>query len=420
MVPRTAKPLSFGLRALLVANFFHTMAFLAIITFVGDQVFRVTGRPIDLGLLGVALFVPVFFLSPIGGTIADRFDRRIVFAIPVGVEVAVSLGLVVFVRSDPTSVWPFFAFATLYGAARAFAAPASRSLPIDLVGSDQLERMVALKAVSFQMGVVIGPVVGGFLAVVRPELPYLFGAIVLLVALGLVAFVPKPQIERLETSPGPRQAFTDAIEGLRYVRNNQIVLGVIGLDLFAVLLGGATALLPAIADERLGVGEVGLGWLRAADGIGAASMSIVLSFMAFRRNIGKVLLYTVAVFGVATIALGLTTNYALAFGAIFVLSAADAVSVYIRSSIVPLATPENMRGRVISLENVFIGGSNELGSLESGAAAQLIGVVGAIITGGVGTLAVVAFWWWRFPALRDVDRFEDVRVRSDPTGLPEV
>lgn len=411
MAREKSEPFSFGLRALLFANFGHTMAFLAVITFVGDQIFSITGRPIDLGLLGVALFVPVFFLSPIGGTIADRFDRRIVYAIPVGIEVLLCLGLVAFVRSDPTQVWPFFMFAVLYGTARSFAAPASRSLPIDLVGSDQLDRMIALKALSFQMGVVVGPVAGGFLAVASPELPYLFGAVVLIFVLVLLIFVPKPQTERLETAPGPRQALTDAIEGLRYVRNNQIVLGAIGLDLFAVLLGGATALLPAIADERLGVGEVGLGWLRAADGIGAASMSLLLSFIALKRNIGKVLLYTVAIFGLATIVLGFTSNYALAFGAIFVLSAADAISVYIRSSIVPLATPENMRGRVIALENVFIGGSNELGSLESGVAAQILGLVGAIVTGGIGTLAVVAFWWWRFPTLRDVDRFEDVRVR---------
>ena len=413
MARQTAPPLSFGLRALLLANFGHTMAFLAVVTFVGDQIFGITGRPLDLGLLGLALFVPVVFMSPIGGTIADRFDRRIVYAVPLTFEIAVCLGLAAFVRSDPTHVWPFFVFAALYGGARAVAAPAGRTLPIDLVGPEQLDRIVSLKALSIQMGVVVGPVAGGFLAVISPELPYVFGAGSLTVSFVLLlAFVPKPQTERLQTAPGARQGLRDAIEGLRYIRNNEIVLASIGLDLFAVLLGGATALLPAIAEERLGVGEVGLGWLRAADGIGAASMSVVLSFIAFRRNLGRVLLLTVAVFGFATIMLGLTTNYGLAFGAIFILSAADAVSVYIRSSIVPLATPESMRGRVVALENVFIGGSNELGSLESGVAAQVLGLVGSIVTGGIGTLAVVAFWWWRFPALRAVDRFIDVQVEG--------
>lgn len=409
-----APPLSNGLRALLFANFFNTLAFLAFVTFVGDQIFGITGRPLDLGFLGVALFVPVFFLSPIGGTIADRFDRRFVYAVPVAIEFCTAIGVIFFVRSEPTTVWPFFAFAALFGVSRSFAAPASRSLPIDLASEAQLDRMVALKALSFQMGVVVGPVAAGFLAVISPELPYVFSAFSLATCFTLLFFVPKPQTERLKSAPGPRQALVDAVEGFHYVRNNEIVRAAIGLDLFAVLLGGATALLPAIASERLGVEEVGLGWLRAADGIGAATMSIVLSFMALRRNIGKILLVTVAIFGFATIALGATTSYGVAFAAIFTLSAADAISVYIRSTVVPLATPENMRGRVIALENVFIGGSNELGALESGLAAQVLGVSGAIITGGIGTLAVVAFWWWRFPKLREVDRFNDVRVDVAP------
>lgn len=412
MSRQNADRLTFGLRALLVANFAHAMAFLAVITFVGDQIFRITRQPLDLGLLGLAMFVPVVLLSPFSGSIADRFDRRLVYAVPVVAQVLVCFALAAFVRSDPTHVWPFFLFAALYGGARSFSSPASRTLPIDLATPAQLNRIVGLKSLSIHMGVVVGPIVGGFLAVIAPELPYVFGGIVLIVVLALLTLVPKPTTARLETAPGPRQAVTDAIEGLRYVRNKEILRGAIGLDLFAVLLGGATALLPAIAEERLGVEEVGLGWLRAADGIGAASMSLGLSYFAFRRNVGKVLLFAIGIFGVATIVLGLTTNYAVAFAAIFVLSAADAVSVYVRSSIVPLATPENMRGRVTSLENVFIGGSNELGSLESGVAAQLIGVVGSIVTGGVGTIAVVIFWWWKFPALRDVDTFEDIRVKT--------
>ena len=412
-------PLPWGLRALLLANFGSTFAFIGLITFVGDQLFALTGRPLDLGLLGVALFVPVFLLSPIGGTVADRFDRRLVYAIPVAVEIVIAIGLVAYVRSGPTAAWPFFSFAAAYGAARAFAAPASRSLPIDLAGPDHLDRIIALKALSFQMGVVVGPVAAGFAAVIAAELPFAMSAMVLVVVLLLLSQVPAPQTERLRSAAGPKQAFRDAVEGFRYIRNNEIVLAAIGLDLFAVLLGGATALLPAIAEDRLGVGEVGLGWLRAADGIGAASMSVVLSFVAFKRHVGRILLVSVAVFGVATIALGFATNYGVAFVAIMVLSAADAISVYIRSSIVPLATPENMRGRVIALENVFIGGSNELGSLESGLAAQFLGLVGAIVTGGVGTIAVVAVWWWKFPALRNVDRFEDVRI-DQPSVPPPV
>ena len=406
--------LPLGLRALLFANFLNTFAYVGLITFLGDQVFSITGRELDLGLLALAVFVPVFLLSPIGGTVADRVDRRILYALTLALQVLVAFGVFLYSRTDPTRVWPFFVLMVVYGAGRSFAAPASRSLPIDLAAPEQLERVIALKALAFQSGVIVGPVVAGFAAVVAVELPYLISTLLLTAALGLLAIVPSSQVDRLTTPKGPLQAFADAVDGFRYIRRNPVILGAISLDLFAVLLGGATALLPAIVEKRLGVGEVGLGWLRAADGIGAATMSLGLASMPLRRHVGRVLLISVAVFGAATIVLGFTRTYAVAFGAIVVLSAADAISVYIRSSIIPLATPEAMRGRVIALENVFIGGSNELGALESGVAAQLLGLVWAIVTGGIGTLVVVATWWRLFPALRNVDRFEDVRVAAAP------
>ncbi len=411
-------PLPRGIRALLLANFFSTFAYLGIITFAGDQVFAISGRELDLGLLGLAAFVPIFVFSPLAGTLVDRFDRRVMYAGAVAVEILLAAFLFLYVRSDPTSVLPIFAAVAGYGAARAFAAPASRAMPIDLAPPEILERVIALKALAFQTGVIAGPVVAGFAAVIAPELPYLIGTVLLVGVLLLLTQVTKPPIQQLDTPTGPLQAFRDAFEGMRYVRQNPIVFGAISLDLFAVLLGGATALLPAIAEKHLGVGEVGLGWLRAADGIGAASVSAVLASRPLQRRVGKVLLWSIAAFGVATIVLGFTKNYAVAFIAILALSGADAISVYIRSSLVPLATPEVMRGRVIALENVFIGGSNELGSLESGVAAQLLGLVWAVVTGGVGTLAVVALWWKFFPALRNVDRFEDVRLEPPPAPPP--
>lgn len=405
-------PVPRGIRALLLANFFSTFAYLGVITFSGDQVFAISGRELDLGLLGLAAFVPIFLLSPIAGTLVDRYDRRYIYGVAVLIEIALSLGLFAYVRAEPTSVWPIFAFISGYGAARSFAAPAGRAMPIDLAPAEILERVIALKSLAFQAGVIAGPVVAGFAAAVSPDLPFLIAAVLLLLVLAMLSQVTKPPIEQLATPTGPMQAFRDAIDGFRYMRKNEILVGAISLDLFAVLLGGATALLPAIAKERLGVSEIGLGWLRAADGIGAASVSLALAYRPVKRHIGNVLLLTVGLFGIATIALGLTHTYFVAFVAIVVLSAADAVSVYIRSSLVPLATPEVMRGRIIALENVFIGGSNELGSLESGVAAQLIGLTGAIVTGGVGTIAVVAVWWRMFPALRNIDRFDDVRVAS--------
>lgn len=397
-----------GIRALLLANFCSTFAYLGIITFAGDQVFGITGRELDLGLLGLAAFVPIFVLSPIAGTMVDRFDRRLMYGGAVVIEIGIALALFLYVRSDPESVWPIFALVALFGACRAFAAPASRAMPIDLAPPESLERVIAVKALAFQSGVIAGPIVAGFAAAIAPELPYLIAAVLLITVALLLTLVPKPPIEQLETPPGALQAFRDAVDGLRYIRGNQILLAAVSLDLFAVLLGGATALLPALIAERLGGAEIGLGTLRAADGIGAASMSLLLAWRPIRRRIGTILLASVGIFGLATIALGLTTSFTVAFAAIFVLSGADAISVYIRSSVVPLATPEVMRGRVIALENVFIGGSNELGALESGVAAQFIGLVGAIVTGGLGTLAVVVLWWRWFPALRRIDRFDDV------------
>lgn len=397
-----------GIRALLLANFCSTFAYLGIITFAGDQVFSITRRELDLGLLGLAAFTPIFLLSPIAGTMVDRLDRRIVYGAAVVIEIAITIGLFLFVRSEPTYVWPIFAFIAAFGACRAFAAPAGRAMPIDLAPPESLERVIAVKAFAFQSGVIAGPIVAGFAAAISAELPYLIGAVLLILVVALLTQVPKPPIEQLETPPGALQAFRDAVDGFRYIRRNQILLAAISLDLFAVLLGGATALLPALVAERLGGAEIGLGTLRAADGIGAASISILLAWRPIRRRIGTILLASVAIFGVATIALGLTRSFTVAFIAILVLSGADAISVYIRSSLVPLATPEVMRGRVIALENVFIGGSNELGALESGVAAQFIGLVGAIVTGGLGTLAVVALWWKWFPALRRIDRFDDV------------
>lgn len=413
--------ISFGILALLIANALHTFAFVGMYTFVGDQLYRITDSPLSLGLLGAVLFLPVLVLSPIAGTIADRFDRRWVYAIAVVLEIALAFVLYLYVRDlhvqgaptpgASTETWPFYTVVGLFGLARAFAAPASRAMPIDLAPRHQLEKIIALKSAFFQGGIIVGPVVASFAAARSPELPYLVAIVALALTLvALVALVPKPPIEQLRSAPGLRQTFRDAADGVRYMRHNPVLFGAITLDLFAVLLGGAVALLPAIARDHLDVAEIGLGWLRAADGVGAAATATLLAFRPLRRRIGRILMISVAVFGLATIVLGVTETYAVAFLALVVLGSADAISVYIRSSVVPLATPEVMRGRVLAVENVFIGGSNELGAMESGAAGALIGVPMAVVTGGVGTLGIVALWWKFFPALRDIDHFDDVRV----------
>jgi predicted MFS family arabinose efflux permease len=220
--------------------------------------------------------------------------------------------------------------------------------------------------------------------------------------------------EPLPADPENRPTLRTAVEGLLFIRRTPVLLAAIALDLFAVLFGGAVALIPVIAKDRLGVGDVAYGWLRAAPGFGAAAMALVLAARPVRRHVGNTLLMVVAVFGFFTVVLGVTRNYALAFLALVVLSAADMVSVFIRGSLVPLVTPDEKRGRVLAVESVFIGASNELGAFESGMVAQAVGTSATVIGGGVATLAVVGIWWFAFPSLRKIDRFEELE-RSDST-----
>ncbi|MCP5028232.1 MAG: MFS transporter [Actinomycetia bacterium] len=402
-------PIPLGVWALLFASFITTFGVVGQVTILGKQVFDMTGRELDLGLLGLAEFLPTAILSPITGSVADRYDRRIVYAGGLAGEFAASIGLFLYIRTDPTSVLPIFLLVILFGFARAFVAPSSRALPVDLAPEGSLERVVAMAAVAWQSGVIVGPVVFGFVFLAGVSIPYLVAALCFATAGGLLLIVPASTVEKASAAGGFREAVHTAFEGLRFIRGNQILFGAISLDLFAVLFGGAVALLPAIADERLGVGALGLGWLRASTGIGAASVALVLTRWPIVRRVGRVLLVVVGLFGAATIVLGFTRSYVVAVLALLVLSGADAVSVFIRATIVPLATPESMRGRVLAVEHVFIGASNELGAFESGVAGQLVGLVGAVVLGGVGTLAVVALWWRYFPALRNIDRFDEIR-----------
>jgi MFS family permease len=404
----------FGIRVLLFSKFLNTVAVVGQVTALGFLIFEITGSELDLGLLGLAEFVPTALLSPFTGAITDRVDRRLVMALGLGGETVAGLGMFLYARTDPTALAPFFGLVILFGIARAFYAPPSRALPVDLAPVGAVERVLAMNAATWQIGAIVGPVVAGFLSAVSPATPFLLSTALFLISLSMVALIPKVSIDKLQTE-GIKAALADALEGLRFVRRTPVLFGAISLDLFAVLLGGAVALLPAIARDRLGVGAIGLGWLRASIGIGAASMSFLLIARPLTRRVGPVLLSAVAIFGFATVVLGLTRNYVVAFVALLVLAASDSVSVFIRSTIVPLATPEKMRGRVLATENVFIGASNELGAFESGVAAHFLGLVGAVVTGGLGTILVVGVWWRLFPALRKIDRFEELRpTTSDP------
>jgi len=403
--PVTEIPLR--VKALLGVNFLTHFAVMGQITIIGKQVYDLTGRPLDLGLLGVAEFLPVAVLAPLAGPLADRHDRRKILGIALVGEAIASLLLFLYARSDPTSVTPIFAIVLFFGVCRAFAMPASRALPIDLSPPGVVPRVVALKSVCFQAGHIAGPITFGFAFVVEGSLPYLLSALALVAAIAIIGLIPSSGVKRL-ASTGGRQVILESLEGLRFIRHRPVMLGAMGLDLFAVLFGGALALLPAIAEDRLGVGAIGLGWLRAGVGIGAGATAICMSIRPVQRHLGRTLYAVVAMFGLGTTALGLTRSFALAFTIIVFVSAADAVSMFIRATLVPLATPEDMRGRVLAVESVFIGASNELGAAESGLTAAFMGLVGAVVFGGVATLAVVAVWWRWFPELRDMDTFDDV------------
>jgi MFS family permease len=429
--------------ALLVGFFGSSAGAAALVTALGKQVYDLSGRELDLGLLGLAEFAPAALLVLVTGTIADRYERRRVSSIGALGEAVVTVAVTLYVATRPTAVAPLFALALALGVARSFMAPASRALPADTVPPAQLPWLVARWTIVFQVALIVGPVLAGSLYAVDPVAPFATATVLFLVSSVAFALVPPhpsrrgavpaaPVVdvdvdveaevaERVGEVDGGVPAATtgggrlhEAMEGLRLVRRQPILLGAISLDLFAVLFGGAVALLPAIAEERLGVGAVGFGWLRAAPGFGAAAMMLLLAIRPVRRHVGRALLIAVAVFGLATIVLGATTSYVVAFGALVVLAGADALSVFIRITLVPLASPAAARGRVMAVENVFIGASNELGAFESGVTGELLGPGLAVGLGGVATLVVAATWSRIFPALRTIDRFPTPIDESAP------
>ena len=407
--PQARPPIPVSLRVLLGAYFLNAFATVGTVTIVGKQVFDMTGRELDLGLIGLAEFLPMALLAPVTGSLADRFDRRLMFGIGLTGDVVVSIAMFSYVNTDPTAVGPIFGLMVLFALTRSVGTPAARAITIDMAPPDVLERVIPLRSVAFQAGIISGPLVLARVFVLDIAAPYLVAAAAYGLAVVIVASMPKLPTRKLSTRGG-MQAIRDAREGLRFIRRQPVVFGAISLDLFAVLFGGIIALLPAIAEKRLGVGAVGLGGLRAAVGAGSAVVALGLAVRPVRRHVGKVLLVVIAVFGVMHVAVALTTNYIVAVVALVIAAGSDQISVYIRSTLVPLATPEEMRGRVLAVENVFIGASNELGAVESGLTAAAFGLVGAMLFGSVGTLVVVALWWRYFPALRDVDRFSDVRA----------
>jgi MFS family permease len=386
-----------------------------LITVLFKQVYDITGDELDIGLLGLAQFLPAILLVLVSGWVADRFDRRRVSALFLLARVACAAGFVAYSLSDVDAVWPLFALAFLFGAADAMIGPARRSMAPLLAPKAQFPAVIALWTATFTASSILGPVAGGFLYSIGPAPAYVLAGL-----LELVAIVPMLRIvyarepERLTDRP----TLSTALEGLHFVFRTPVVLATISLDLFAVLFGGAIALIPAVAAEQLGVGDIAYGFLRAAPGIGAAVMAVWLAMRPVRRRVGPTLLCSVALFGLGTAVFGLTHSYAVAFVSLVIIAAADMVSMFIRGSIVPLVTPDDQLGRVTAVEGVFIGASNELGAFESGVAARVFGVPWAIAGGGIITVLIAGSFAFVFPSLRRIDTFDELDPHHQPQPVP--
>jgi MFS family permease len=388
-----------------------------LVTVLFKQAFDITGDELTIGILGLAQFLPAVMLVLVSGWVADRFDRRRVTSLFMFGRVVCAVAFLLYSRWDPGVVWPLFLVAFALGASDAMMMPARRSIPPLICSKQEFPQVIALWTATFTGSAIIGPVLGGLLYSIGPSLAYGLAA-----ALGFLAIIPMMRIVyvRQPEQVTERPTLGAALEGLKFVRRTPIVLATISLDLFAVLFGGAVALIPAVASDRLGVGDIAYGWLRAAPGVGAAAMAIWLAVRPVQRRVGPTLLWVVAVFGAGTMVFGLTHNYVVAFLALVVLSAADMVSMYIRGSIVPLVTPDDQLGRVTAVEGVFIGASNELGAFESGVTARAFGLPWAIAGGGFLTMVVAGSFALLFPSLRRIDRFDDLDPSSPAVagGLP--
>ncbi|HYI00044.1 MFS transporter [Hyalangium sp.] len=373
---------------------------------VGLHVYSLTQRPLDLGYVGLAQFLPALVLSLVTGDTADRHDRRGVLLCCYATMVTCALLLFGMSRAGVNETWPLYIVLVLIGTARAFAGPAGQSLVPHLVPIQHLSTAVAWNSSVFQVGTIVGPAVGGVLySAVHATGVYLTCAVMMAVAATMLALM-RVRTGRMEQAATSWQRL---LGGIRYVWRQKVVLGAISLDLFAVLLGGATALLPIYAQDILHTGPWGLGVLRSAPAVGAALIALSLVMFPLRRNAGVVMLACVALFGVATVVFGVSSHLGLSVVALVVLGAADMVSVVIRQTLVQLATPPEMRGRVSAVNMVFIGASNELGEFESGVTAEWFGVVPSVVLGGVGTCVVVLLWAGLFPELRRIARADEVK-----------
>lgn len=363
-------------------------------------VYDLTGSALALGLVGLVAFLPAAGLVLVSGLVADRRDRRTILIVCYAVSTAAALGLLVLAWTGPGAVWPIYGLIVIFGTARAFANPAGQALLPNLVPRADLSLAVTWNSSAWQSAIILGPALGGILYGAGGTLAFAVATALFVATLVLLVAIRHRAQERVAPPPG----WADLLGGIRFIRAKRIILGAITLDLFAVLLGGATALLPIYARDILAVGAAGLGVLRSMPAIGAVSMAALLAVWPLQRRTGARMFQAVGMFGLATIGLGFSTSFTAALICLFVLGAADMISVVIRHTLIQIETGDDMRGRVAAVNSVFIGASNELGEFESGLLAHLIGTAPAVVAGGIGTLAVAALCAKWFPELRHRDR----------------
>ncbi|WP_439686835.1 Permease, Major facilitator Superfamily [Cupriavidus oxalaticus] len=371
---------------------------------VGWQMYDLTRDPLMLGMVGLVQFLPSVVLILMSGHVADRFDRRRIVRVCQTIEALLAAGMAVASLTGWIDSHHIFVFVALIGATRAFENPTLQALLPSVVTPRQLPRAVALASSAGQTAIIIGPAIGGFAYVAGPGVVYALSATLFVIAALLVSGITLRQAAQRLTAP---VSMSTVFAGFAFIRSRPVLLGAISLDLFAVLLGGAVALLPIYARDILHTGPWGLGLLRSSPAVGALVMALWLARHPLNRRAGHIMFGAVALFGVATVVFGVSTWLPLSMVALVVLGASDMISVVVRSTLVQLDTPDDMRGRVGAVNSVFIGASNQLGEFESGVTAALFGPVGAVILGGVGTLLVVAVWMRLFPALASRDRLHE-------------
>lgn len=372
---------------------------------IGWQVYAIHRNPLDLGLVGLAEFLPLPVLALPAGQLADRVSRRLVAAGAGAIQTVIAALLLAITLAEPRTLWPFLAVGALAGVASALGTPATRALTPELVPAELLPGALALRSIAGQIGIVAGPALGGVVFAVEPIAVYAVAVALFVLAVGAVAALP-PTAAPLADQPPPGR--NELVAGLRFVLRTRMLLGAITLDLFGVLLGDSIVLAPVFARTILDVGPAGLGALRTAPSVGALVAGLLLARRPLRTRAGPTLLTVVALFGAGMIVFGLSRSLPLSLGALAVTGFADMISINIRATTIALLTPRELQGRVMAVESVFVSASNELGAFESGLVASLIGTVGAVVAGGAVMIAIAGSWPRLFPALSRLGRLEEL------------